>query len=75
MNKTLAFHTSVNYQRQAPAPFEDVHEDIMADLARIGSSKYASDYDMHVDLSRALKRLNDAHCVYINFCYDCTSLR
>ena len=75
VNKTLAFHTSVNYQKRAPAPFtQDVHEDVLADLARIGQQAYASDYDLHVDLSRTLKRLNDGHCVYINYCYDCASL-
>jgi len=71
INKTLAFHTSVNYQVKAPQPFtNDVHEDLLADLARIRSQSYASDYDLHIDLSRTLKRLNDGHCVWINRCYD-----
>ncbi|KAL4261125.1 Secondary metabolite-associated S41A peptidase [Pleurotus pulmonarius] len=71
VNKTLAFHTSVNYQIQAPAPFNnDVHEDLLKDLARIKSQRYASDYDLHIDLSRTLKRLNDGHCVWINRCFD-----
>ncbi|KAG6891044.1 hypothetical protein C0992_010706 [Termitomyces sp. T32_za158] len=36
VNKTLAFHTSVNYQIQAPPPYDrDVHEDLKADLAEI----------------------------------------
>ncbi|KAM5543490.1 hypothetical protein V8D89_002741 [Ganoderma adspersum] len=71
VNKTLAFHTSVNYQRLAPWPFTlDVHEDLLKDLARIQHQKYASDYDLHIDMSRTLKRLNDGHCVYINYCYD-----
>ncbi|KAJ8454077.1 hypothetical protein ONZ45_g19447 [Pleurotus djamor] len=71
VNKTLAFHTSVNYQIRAPAPFNnDVHEDLMKDLARIRSQRFASDYDLHIDLSRTLKRLNDGHCVWINRCFD-----
>ncbi|KAJ7242900.1 hypothetical protein C8J57DRAFT_1084010 [Mycena rebaudengoi] len=70
VSKTLAFHTSVNYQIQAPQPFaQDVHEDLFADLARISGSHYASDYDLHVDLSKSLKRLNDGHCIWINACY------
>ncbi|KAF8649153.1 hypothetical protein AX16_005951 [Volvariella volvacea WC 439] len=70
VNKTLAFHTSTNYQIRAPAPFSnDVHEDVLADLARIKRQKYRSDYDLHIDLSRTLKRLNDGHCVWINSCY------
>ncbi|KAG7095399.1 hypothetical protein E1B28_006152 [Marasmius oreades] len=70
VSKTLAFHTSVNYEIQAPPPFDkDVHEDLVADLARIKHESYPSDYDLHIDLSRTLKRLNDGHCVWINSCY------
>ncbi|KIM38039.1 hypothetical protein M413DRAFT_448078 [Hebeloma cylindrosporum] len=70
INKTLAFHTSVNYQLRAPAPFTaDVHEDLLGDLARIERQSYRSDYDLHIDFSRTLKRLNDGHCVWINSCY------
>lgn len=71
ITKTLAFHTSTNYQILAPPPFSaDVHEDVLASLARIANQTYANDFDLHVDLSRTLKRLNDGHCVYINACYD-----
>ncbi|KAJ6503566.1 hypothetical protein C8R45DRAFT_1060385 [Mycena sanguinolenta] len=70
INKTLAFHTSVNYQIKAPEPFtEYVHEDLLKDIERISTSEYASDYDLHIDLSRTLKRLNDGHCMWINSCY------
>ncbi|KAL0577205.1 hypothetical protein V5O48_004803, partial [Marasmius crinis-equi] len=52
VSKSLAFHTSVNYQIQAPPPFDkDVHEDLRADLARIQSQSYSSEYDFHIDLS------------------------
>lgn len=74
VNKTLAFHTSVNYEKLAPEPFTaDVHEDLLADFARISKQTYASDFDLHVDMSRTLKRLNDGHCVYVNMCFDCKS--
>ncbi|KAJ6588635.1 hypothetical protein B0H19DRAFT_1100376 [Mycena capillaripes] len=74
VSKTLAFHTSVNYQIRAPAPFSQfVHEDLFADLARISKTSYNSDYDLHIDLSRTLKRLDDGHCVWINACYVCHS--
>jgi hypothetical protein len=73
MNKSLAFHTSVNYQIQAPQPFaNDVHENLLADLARISKQNYFSEYDLHIDLSRTFKRLNDGHCVWINRCYVCS---
>ncbi|KAJ7314970.1 hypothetical protein DFH08DRAFT_894316 [Mycena albidolilacea] len=71
VSKTLAFHTSVNYEIRAPEPFSQfVHEDLFKDIARITETKYPSDYDLHVDVSRTLKRLNDGHCVWINACYD-----
>ncbi len=72
VNKTLAFHTSPNYELQAPPPYADTHEDIAFDLARISLQDYDSDYDLHIDVSRSVKRFNDGHCVWINSCYDCT---
>lgn len=64
----------MNYEFRAPEPFtQDVHEDLLADLARISQQSYASDLDLHIDLSRTLKRLNDGHCVYLNSCYDSKS--
>ena len=71
VNKTLAFHTSVNYQVKAPAPFtDDVHEDILADIARIRQQSYKSEYEFHIDISRSVKRLNDGHVAWINRCFD-----
>ncbi|KAJ7597534.1 hypothetical protein C8J56DRAFT_322295 [Mycena floridula] len=70
LNKTLAFHASVNYQVQAPKPFEDVHEDLHADLARFSVTNYSSDFAFHLDVYRAFKRLNDGHAWCINYCYD-----
>lgn len=71
MTKTLAFHTNLNYEISAPEPFtQDVHEDLLADLARINSTNYASDFDLHIDISQSVKRLQDGHCVYTNACYD-----
>ena len=70
VSKTLAFHTSVNYEIKAPEPFSQfVHEDLFKDIERISKTQYASDYDLHIDVSRTLKRLNDGHCVWINACY------
>lgn len=70
MNKTVAFHTSVNYAVQAPSPFIDVHEDILGDLARFSNKNYTSDFDFHIDMSLMMKRTSDGHCTYLNLCYD-----
>jgi hypothetical protein len=72
INKTLAFHTSTNYQIQAPEPFKnDVHEDMQADLARIASENQTSEFDLHLDIYRAVRRVNDGHCAALDLCYDC----
>lgn len=70
--KTLdSFHVSTNHQIKAPPPFDkDVHEDILRDLILINSTTYASDFDLHIEVSRAVKRMNDGHVAYINLCYD-----
>lgn len=71
VNKTLAFHTSVNFQIQAPPPYDrDVHEDLLADLARINQTEYASEFDLHLDFYRSFKKVNDGHCGVYNYCYD-----
>ncbi|KIM23356.1 hypothetical protein M408DRAFT_332377 [Serendipita vermifera MAFF 305830] len=70
VSKSLNFHTSTNYQRNAPFPFVDVHVDVQGELARIKGSTYQSDYELHKDVSSQLKRLFDGHCTYINYCYD-----
>ncbi|KAG6821171.1 hypothetical protein H0H93_005391 [Arthromyces matolae] len=71
VNKTLAFHTSVNYQIRAPPPFDqDVKEDLKADLARISLQNYYSDFAFHLDLYHSFKRVNDGHCGVYNYCYD-----
>jgi hypothetical protein len=48
-----------------------VHEDLFKDIDRVSQTHYASDYDLHIDLSRTIKRLNDGHCMWINACYVC----
>ncbi|KAL1745699.1 hypothetical protein HDZ31DRAFT_35878 [Schizophyllum fasciatum] len=71
VNKTLAFHTSTNYQILAPEPFSDqVHEDLVRDLARIEAQEYASEFDFHLDMYKSFKLVNDGHCGVYNLCYD-----
>ncbi|KAH8827598.1 hypothetical protein DL96DRAFT_1103752 [Flagelloscypha sp. PMI_526] len=72
VNKTMAFHTSTNYEIQAPAPFDDVHQDIIATLARVSSQSYDSDFDLHVDVATSTRTMGDGHSVYVNMCYDST---
>ncbi|KIL66287.1 hypothetical protein M378DRAFT_186093 [Amanita muscaria Koide BX008] len=61
----LDFHTSANYQIQAPP-----YEDLKADSARINQTRYATEIDLHLDFYPAFKRVNDGHCGVYNYCYD-----
>ncbi|TFK66875.1 hypothetical protein BDN72DRAFT_859545 [Pluteus cervinus] len=38
--------------------------------SNISHTNYASEDDFHIALSRAVARLTDGHCVWINGCYD-----
>ncbi|KAF5360262.1 hypothetical protein D9758_009178 [Tetrapyrgos nigripes] len=75
INKTLLFHTSVNYQISAPEPFtNDVHEDLVKDLARISDQSYDSEFDLHLLCTShyvigwiLLKLISLQDAVYINF--------
>ncbi|KAF8897024.1 hypothetical protein CPB84DRAFT_1681804 [Gymnopilus junonius] len=70
VNKTLVFHTSTNYQIQAP-PFEDdVQMDLHAALARISAQSYPSEFEFHLDVYRSFKGVKDGHCGVYNYCYD-----
>lgn len=66
----MSFHTSTNYQIQAPPPYDkDVHEDIIADIARMRAQTYPSEFDFHLDLTGSLKRLRDGHAYWRHTCY------
>ncbi len=71
VTKTLAFHASTDYQLQAPKPYdEDVHWDLLQDLQGIKAKVYPSDFDFHRDLQQSVKRVNDGHLMFANWCYD-----
>ncbi|KAJ7924911.1 hypothetical protein B0H13DRAFT_1976670 [Mycena leptocephala] len=60
VNKTLPFHTSVNYQ---------VGQLLFLN-ALLTQTSYPSDFDFHLDLYHSFRRLNDGHCSLFNLCYD-----
>ncbi|KAH8077074.1 hypothetical protein BXZ70DRAFT_705743 [Cristinia sonorae] len=68
---TAAFDHSRPYQKLAPPPFTgEIHENLSADIARIRRTHYKTEFDLHIDVSRSVKRLFDGHTVYFNDCYD-----
>lgn len=71
ITKTLVFHASTNYQLQAPKPYdEDVRWDLLQGLQDIRAKSYPSDFDFHKDVQQSVKRVNDGHLMYANWCYD-----
>ncbi|CAE7223476.1 unnamed protein product [Rhizoctonia solani] len=70
VSKTFNFHTSVSFHLNMPDPFTDDTVDLQGELSRIRGTKYDSDFNLHQDVSKTAKRLNDGHAGYINYCYD-----
>ncbi|CAE6419408.1 unnamed protein product [Rhizoctonia solani] len=70
VSKTFNFHTSVSFHLNMPDPYTDDTVDLQGELRRIGRTKYDSDFNLHQDVSKTVKRLNDGHAGYINYCYD-----
>ncbi|EJD54244.1 hypothetical protein AURDEDRAFT_156023 [Auricularia subglabra TFB-10046 SS5] len=72
VSKTLLnFHASVNYQLQAPPPFQnDVHVDLPKELERIQTQTYPSYFAFHQDLQNTLRTLRDGHADYSSLCFD-----
>jgi hypothetical protein len=60
----LAIQAAANYQAAAPPPFaEDIKEDPLLSFAQMRGKKYASLFDMHLDLIDTFKRARDGHLV------------
>ncbi|CAE6532398.1 unnamed protein product [Rhizoctonia solani] len=70
VSKTFNFHTSVSFHLNMPDPFTDDTVDLQGEIRRIGGTKYDSDFNLHQDVSKTVKELNDGHAGYINYCYD-----
>ncbi|CAE6493211.1 unnamed protein product [Rhizoctonia solani] len=71
LSKTFdQFHASTKFHLNMPEPFKDLTIDILGELQRIKQLTYSSDFELHQDISRTVKRLGDGHAGYANYCYD-----
>ncbi|KAJ1302897.1 hypothetical protein OPQ81_003196 [Rhizoctonia solani] len=71
LSKTFSqFHTSTNFHLHMPDPFTDDTIDLLGEFQRIRKTTYNSDYELHQDVSKTVKRLGDSHAGYVNYCYD-----
>jgi len=55
------FYTFEDFYLNLPPPFQESTTDIRAEIARINSTQYESDYEFHKDLYYFTTRLNDGH--------------
>ncbi|KAJ6588363.1 hypothetical protein B0H19DRAFT_1248035 [Mycena capillaripes] len=67
--KVFDFFTFEDYYLQSPPPFQESTANIRAGLAKINSTKYATDYDFNVDLYNFITELNDGHTRWFPDCY------
>lgn len=67
--RVFDFFTFEDYYLASPPPFQESTADIRAELARINTTAYATDYDFNVDLYNFVTRLNDGHTRWFPNCY------
>ncbi|KAB5591995.1 Peptidase S41 family protein [Ceratobasidium theobromae] len=53
-----------------PYYYKSTTVDILGELQRIKATWYTSDFELHQDVSKTVKRLGDGHANYYNYCYD-----
>ncbi|TDL18401.1 hypothetical protein BD410DRAFT_500291 [Rickenella mellea] len=70
VSRIFDFFTFEDYYLNSPAPFQDSTTNIRAELARIGTTKYATDYDFNRDLYNFANQLNDGHTAWYPNCYN-----
>ncbi|KAI0053221.1 hypothetical protein FA95DRAFT_941421 [Auriscalpium vulgare] len=63
------FYTFEDYYLNSPPPFQESTTNIRADLAKLKSTPYATDYDFNLALYRFTTQLNDGHTGWYPSCY------
>ncbi|KAI0050268.1 hypothetical protein FA95DRAFT_1603627 [Auriscalpium vulgare] len=63
------FFTFEDFYLNSPPPFQESTVDIRADLSRISTQIYETDYDFNLDLYNFVNRLNDGHTQWTPNCY------
>ncbi|EJC99379.1 uncharacterized protein FOMMEDRAFT_94735 [Fomitiporia mediterranea MF3/22] len=69
VSRVFDFFTFENYYLDSPAPFEESTVDIRAELERINSTDYETDFDFNKDLFDFTTQLNDGHTRWFPNCY------
>ncbi|KAJ6613551.1 hypothetical protein B0H10DRAFT_2047628 [Mycena sp. CBHHK59/15] len=67
--RVFDFFTFEDYYLNSPPPFQESTINIRAALAKINTTKYATDYDFNKDLYDFTTQLNDGHTRWFPDCY------
>uniref|UniRef100_A0A8H8CIE2 Tail specific protease domain-containing protein n=1 Tax=Psilocybe cubensis TaxID=181762 RepID=A0A8H8CIE2_PSICU len=70
MERVFDFFTFEDFYLNSPPPFQESTNNIRATLAKIGSTKFATDYDFNKALYDFTTQLNDGHTRYFPACYN-----
>lgn len=70
VDRVFDFYTFEDYYLNSPPPFQDSTVNIRAQLQRINTTKYATDYDFNHDLFVFTNQLNDGHTRWLPSCYE-----
>ncbi|KAN0139277.1 hypothetical protein V8E53_002778 [Lactarius tabidus] len=70
ISRVFDFYTFEDYYLNSPPPFQDSTTDIRADISRINSTYYETDYDFNRDLWDFTTQLNDGHTRWFPKCYN-----
>ncbi|TBU42204.1 hypothetical protein BD309DRAFT_201633 [Dichomitus squalens] len=70
VDRVFNFYTFEDFYLHSPPPFQDSTTNIRAQLQRINSTKYKTDYDFNHDLFEFTNQLNDGHTRWLPSCYE-----
>ncbi|KAH9048887.1 hypothetical protein EDB84DRAFT_1585859 [Lactarius hengduanensis] len=68
VSRVFDFYTFEDYYPRSSTPFPSTIN-IRAELDRINSTPYATDYDFNLDLYNTINQLNDGHTLWLPYCY------
>ncbi|KAH9988067.1 hypothetical protein BJV74DRAFT_773597 [Russula compacta] len=68
VSKVFDFYTFEDYYPKSVPPFQ-TKINIRAELARINTASYDTDYDFNLDLYNFVNQLNDGHTLWMPYCY------
>ncbi|EKM57181.1 uncharacterized protein PHACADRAFT_160711 [Phanerochaete carnosa HHB-10118-sp] len=70
ISRVFDFYTFEDFYLNSPPPFQESTTNIRADIARINSTKYETDYDFNRAVYNFTTQMNDGHTRWLPSCYQ-----